>query len=243
MMTETTPIDLSLSRCRWVGYGLLLLALIDAVQVLIPLQILNPNWQLQTIGALVDRAVIPLLGLVLVFYGEMYARLRWEARVVKALSWLCLLLTLLFLLLLPLTVWATARLDALNELTLNGQLAQQLAQVEQTEGQLKQDNQQVLQALAAKLNSTGAALETKEPQTLKTTLLARLSTARSQLQVQSQESRASQKLTLFKNAIRLNLTELVLSTLFFVLWQSTRWSRAMGARSPHAVPSSLPTES
>jgi hypothetical protein len=43
----------SVYRLRWVGYGLLILSLLDTIAVLTPPQFLNHVWELQTIGALV----------------------------------------------------------------------------------------------------------------------------------------------------------------------------------------------
>lgn len=62
----------SIYRLRWVGYGLLLLALFDTIEVLTPPQFTNPAWEFQTIGALVERVPVPLLGLVLVFFWGIF---------------------------------------------------------------------------------------------------------------------------------------------------------------------------
>lgn len=53
-----------------IGYGLLLFFLFDIVDLFFPPRFMNPIWEFQTIGALIERVPLPLIGLVLVFYGE-----------------------------------------------------------------------------------------------------------------------------------------------------------------------------
>ena len=55
---------------RLVGYGLLVMAIIDLLFLLIPPQLMNPLWEFQTMGAIVERIPVTLLGIVLVYYGE-----------------------------------------------------------------------------------------------------------------------------------------------------------------------------
>lgn len=49
---------------RFVGYGLLMLALLDLVEMLVPMRLLDPVWQIQTTGALVEFVPVLLLGLL-----------------------------------------------------------------------------------------------------------------------------------------------------------------------------------
>ena len=55
---------------RLLGYGLLLMAVVDLFFLLIPPQFMNPLWEFQTMGAVVERIPLTLLGIVLTFYGE-----------------------------------------------------------------------------------------------------------------------------------------------------------------------------
>jgi hypothetical protein len=64
----------SMNIFRVLGYGLLLLALFDILEMFIPPGFMNPAWEFQTFGALVERVPVPLIGFVLVFYGEKYSR-------------------------------------------------------------------------------------------------------------------------------------------------------------------------
>ena len=222
-MAETTTENRSIHRFRWIGYGLLGYAFMDVVQLLYPPKFFNPAWEVQTIGSLVERVVVPLLGMALVFFGEFYDRNRFEKILLKVLSWLCLVLSIVCLLVIPLGVFGTARLDFQNDQQVNRQAEQQLAQFNKLESQLSQSNPSEIQALAVK---AGIPIDpTKEPQALKTEVLSRLTVVRSKVQTQIEENRAAQKQTLFKNSIKWNLGTLLASTLFFVLWKSSDWAR------------------
>ncbi|WP_235107363.1 HpsJ family protein [Acaryochloris sp. 'Moss Beach'] len=54
---------------RIAGYALLLLTLVDTLAILIPPQLLDPAWELETIGSLVERSPVPLIGFALVASG------------------------------------------------------------------------------------------------------------------------------------------------------------------------------
>ena len=112
---------------RLSGYALLLLSLFDLVEKLIPLQLMNPVWEFQTLGEIVERVPLPLLGLVLVFYGENYRRVRGEIYLLKFLSWLALLLGVAFWLLIPLGVSNTIRIERQNQEQIVAQVDQKKA--------------------------------------------------------------------------------------------------------------------
>ena len=64
----------SIYRLRWIGYGLLILSVLDTIAVLLPANFGNRLWELQTIGAIVERVPVPLLAMALIFFGEGYDR-------------------------------------------------------------------------------------------------------------------------------------------------------------------------
>ncbi len=223
-MTESTTENRSIHRFRWIGYGLLGYALMDLIQVLYPPKFFNPAWEVQAIGSLVERVIVPLLGMALVFFGEFYDRNRLEKILLKVLSWLCLMLAIVCLLVIPLGVFGTARLDFQNDQQINRQAEQQLSQFNRLESQLNQSSINDIQALAAK---SGISIDpNKEPQAVKAEILSRLTAVRSKVQSQIEENRRTQKQTLFKNSIKWNLGALLASSLFFILWKSSDWARA-----------------
>ena len=81
---------------RLVGYGLLLMAIVDIFFLLIPPQLMNPVWEFETMGTIVERIPITLLGMVLVYYGERSDRAPIETLLLKITSWLALFSAIFF---------------------------------------------------------------------------------------------------------------------------------------------------
>ncbi len=224
-MTESTNDNRSVYRFRWIGYGLLIFSFIDSVQVFVPPGFTDPAWELQTIGALVERVPVPLLGLGLIFFGEFYDRLGIERFLLRALSWICLVLAILFLLMIPLGVMGTSRIDSSAEQQVNRQVEQKMGQLKQLEDQLNQSKPEDIKTLGTQLSNFGITVNASKPEDLKAEILTRINKVRGDVQTQSQAARSNQRLTLFKNSLKWNLGALIASALFFIVWKSTDWAR------------------
>lgn len=214
------PWSTSVLRC--VGYGLLMLTLLDIISMMVPLHLMDPVWEFQTMGSLVERVPVPLLGLGLVFYGEANFRRGWEQIVLKFLCWICLLLGVFFLLLIPLGISNTVRLNVQNETQISAKYKQDMARIEQLEKQLRATNNQQLESF---FRSQGQSLTNKNPQDAKQQLLSQFSTAKQTIPNQYQQIRANQHLTLLKNSVKWNLGALICGFLFIYIWRLTRWAR------------------
>lgn len=224
-MSGSQEQGLSIYRLRLVGYGLLLFALADTLLVLYPPQFTNTAWELQTMGAIVERLPVPLLGLVMVFFGEDYERNRLEDIFLKIVSWFSLLLAIAFLLLLPLGINNTLRINAENNQGIEAQAQQRQAELEAVETQVNQSSTGDLQNLALELNRMGLPVDTANTQELKSDILARVATAKEQLPAQTQAARTNQRQVLLKNSFKWNLGALIGSILFFYIWRGTYWAR------------------
>lgn len=224
-MSGSQEQGLSIYRLRLVGYGLLLFALADTLLVFYPPQFTNAAWELQTMGAVVERLPVPLLGLVMVFFGEDYERNRLEDIFLKIVSWFSLLLAIAFLLLLPLGINNTLRINAENNQGIQAQAQQRQAELEAVETQVNQSSTGDLQNLALELNRMGLPVDTANTQELKSDILARVATAKEQLPGQTQAARNSQRQVLLKNSFKWNLGALIGSILFFYIWRGTYWAR------------------
>jgi hypothetical protein len=224
-MTESTSDNRSVYRFRWIGYGLLIFSFIDSIQVFIPPQFTNPAWELQTIGALVERVPVPLLGLTLIFFGEFYDRTGLEKLALRVLSWICLVLAILFLLMIPLGVMGTSRIDGGNDQQVNKQVEERMGQLKQLEDQLNQSKPEDIKTLGSQLSNFGITVNAEKPDELKAEILTRIQRVRADVQQQSQQGRSNQRLVLFKNSLKWNLGALIAATLFFVVWRSTDWAR------------------
>lgn len=224
-MSGSQEQGLSIYRLRLVGYGLLLFALADTLLVFYPPQFTNAAWELQTMGAVVERLPVPLLGLVMVFFGEDYERNRLEDIFLKIVSWFSLLLAIAFLLLLPLGINNTLRINAENNQGIQAQAQQRQAELEAVETQVNQSSTGDLQNLALELNRMGLPVDTANTQALKSDILAQVTTAKEKLPGQTQAARNSQRQVLLKNSFKWNLGALIGSILFFYIWRGTYWAR------------------
>lgn len=218
----------SIYRLRWIGYGLLVLALMDAIQVLIPPAAGaagNPEWVLQTIGALVERVPVPLLGLALVFFGEDMDRTGLEKTVLSLLSWATLLLAVISLLLIPPGLAYTMQINNQNNQQITAQAAGQLKQLQDVETQVSQGTPQDIQNLVTQLNSLGLKVDSQKPEEVRSQILEKITKAKKDIEPQAQAARSNLRLALLKNSVKWNLGALISSALFFTIWRSTGWTR------------------
>jgi hypothetical protein len=215
----------SIYRFRWIGYGLLILSFFDIIATFTPSSFLNPVWELQTIGALVERVPVPLLGLALIFYGEEVDRSDLEGLLLKFLSWLCLLLALLFILMIPLGIVNTVKINNQNNQQIAQQAGQQLSQLKQVEDRLTKGTPEDLKNLANELTKLGVQANTQNPEELKKQILSRIDPAKQNLESQSKAVQSNQRLVLLKNSVKWVLGALISAVLFFTVWKGTDWAR------------------
>jgi hypothetical protein len=207
------------SLVRAVGYGLLLLVLFDLVAMLVPPQFMNPSWEFQRFGELVEKVAVPLIAIVLVFFGEGQSRGQFERIFLKGLSWLCLLAGVALILLIPVTLSNVERLDlAADDLFLR-QYNQQLNQAKQVEQQLRKATDDEVKRI---LQSQGQSLGNQSPQQAKTLLLSQLTKAKQKLSADYTAKRVEQQLTLLKNRNKWCIGALVSGILFIYIWWLTK---------------------
>ena len=190
----------SLSIIRLVGYGLILMALIDFVILIIPPQLMNPAWELQITGTLVERIPVSLLGIALIYYGERSERAPIEVFLLKWLSWLCLILALLFFLLIPLSISNSVRIYHQQTAQVNLQVTQRVDPMKKFKHQLKSANsleqiQTVLQKQARQRVNIPDSVDTNK---LKDNLLKNLTEQEKQMQSQAKKNKFSQIIDNFK---------------------------------------------
>ncbi|MEO0968273.1 MAG: HpsJ family protein [Cyanobacteria bacterium J06639_18] len=206
---------------RCLGYGLLVLALFDVVEMLVPPNFMNPAWEFQTIGALVERVPVPLIGLAFVFYGEMNSRKRWEFPVLKVLSWLALVMGVVYILSIPLGVINAARLQRQSSTQINIVSKQQINRAEQVKKQIDLATPEQIDNL---LKRQGRSLEL-EPEKLKQRLLGEVSQAKQKIKSQAKATESSRGLNLLKKAVKWNLGAVVAGILCINIWKGTDWAR------------------
>jgi hypothetical protein len=211
---------------RVAGYGLLLLSLFDYINIFIPPGFTNPVWEFQVMAELVEKMPVPLIGLAFVFYGKDAHRKDVEEIVLKFLSWLALVLAILFLLLIPLGINNTWRINNFNNLKLNNQMNQGLTQLQEVNYKLSlaTSDAEINNALKS-FNLQGKLPEAKNAQELKNKVVSDISNAKNQLQMQIETTRSSQKISLLKKSVKWNLGALIAGVLFIYVWHLTNWAR------------------
>lgn len=219
----------ALSILRWLGYGLLLFTFFDWLDVLTPLKFMNPLWEFQTIGALVEKVVIPLLGFVLIFSGGEVNRRRWESSLLKFLSWLTLGIGILYILMIPLGVINTVRINETNSSQVLSQVDKQVAQIKAVQSQLQAvNNESQMQALLQNLQKGGLAITPKPGEslaTIKSDLSRFMTGAKQKLENQAKEARSNQQFALFKSSIKWNLGAVIAGVWFIGIWRLSEWAR------------------
>lgn len=214
---------------RWIGYGLLLLTLLDLIETFIPLNLMDAAWELQTIGTLVERVPVPLIGLGFVFLGEKEKRQRWELPLLRALSWLALLIGVLYLLLFPPGFVNAIRIDQQNRQQISAQVGRRMTQIRQFEERLDEamtvaDLEELLGRFDSRDRSFGAD-DSQQLDAIKEQLATSIAQERARITSQAEATRASQRLGLLKRSVKWSIGALVSGVLFIGIWRGTRWAR------------------
>jgi hypothetical protein len=218
----------SLGLWRLVGYAFLILFALDLAEIFIPPQFLNPEWEFKTLGNVVERVAIPFIALILIFHGGNYLRKGWEFIVLTGLSWLSLLVGILFLLSVPLGIINTVRIDTLTNTKITKGTTQRLEVLQQVESRLKDvQNKQDMEVLIRQLNSGNAPVIENDQQLtqVKTNLTEFIKNSRNQLNKQAEMARKQSKRSLLERSVKWNLGALISGVLFIMTWQMTKWAR------------------
>jgi hypothetical protein len=210
---------------RLIGYGLLVLSFFNLVDILVPLQLMNPAWEFQTVGAIVESSPIPLMGLAFVFYGKLENRYRWELFVLNWLSWSALMVAILSFLLVPLGVSSATWTNRQNHYRLNTQSDEQIAQLQKLQTQLNQATDTQLQGLLKQVSAQAADPDIKTPQDLKARLQNDLTQAEKASRQQVETQHNTKRFSLFKSAAKWGIGAIISGCLFLQIWRYTSWAR------------------
>lgn len=208
----------SIRIARILGYGLLVLAFFDLIETFMPLELMNALSQFQTIGTLVERVPVTLIGLVLVFFGGLDERNKWELLLLKILSWLTLLVGILFILLIPLGIGNTVQINNILTAQVNTQYEQKISQVKGFEDRLKQATPENILDVVKR---QGGSVVGKNPQQIKAELLSKVDKSKAEFKTQADASKWQQQKSYLKKAVKWNLGALISGFLFISIWKYT----------------------
>lgn len=211
---------------RIIGYGILVMGALNIADIVLPPDIMNPVWEMQAAGAVVESVPIPLLGLMLVFFGEDTQRKKGEFFLTGLLSWACLICAILFFMLLPLMVSHTIRINEQVISQGSSQLQRQMEQLAQVEQQLDQaSNSEIVEFLESQgITSEEAGADVRGE------LLNRLTEIKTQAETENAIQVGNRRRAIYKNVVKWGIGSLVSSFIFIWIWMLTAWSRSKTAR-------------
>ncbi|MEM9949509.1 MAG: HpsJ family protein [Cyanobacteria bacterium P01_D01_bin.36] len=251
----TVPSPLAAISLKLVGAITIAASLIDFITILFPPNFGNRAWQLETVTSLVDRGIVPLVGIALLFTGywietSIGRKTRRASLAMDARFWICLLSCLLGLTFLLTTVFHpnNVRLQSRDLLSqvetdaeqaavelegrLNADLSQRKAQIDA----LLQDEEQ-LQAAIESGSLDEAQLAQIErfrsnPQELESFLTSQVSEAEEQIKIrigeQKQDAASQLRSEALKATLRITLSSLLLAIGYtFIGWAGLRRLLAM----------------
>ncbi|WP_148650052.1 HpsJ-like protein, cyanoexosortase A-associated [Nostoc sp. NIES-3756] len=219
----------SIFTLRLGGYCLLLLFLLEVIVILTPLRLMNPAWEFQVFGELVERVAIPIIGIIFVFYAQDNSRSKWEHLILKLTYWFTLLFAIMLLLMMPLSIVNVFRIDRQNSQIFTNQVQQQINQLQQIKTQLQQTTtpsqmDEILHSLPNQ-NNYPKIQTSQQLEEIKTQFSAFIAASENQLKATSQENIANRRSVLMKNCIRWSLGALISGVLLILIWANNHWVR------------------
>lgn len=220
----------SLGVPRIIGYTLLLMVIMNWVDILVPSRFLNPTWELETVGSLVEGAPLLLFAAFFIFYGEDAYRGALEHRLVRLLSQACLLVALCFFLLVPMGANSTIRINQEIDQQVGDSFGLQMAQIDQLEEQVDEVS---TEEIAAILEGQGIQSADSDPTASpKDRLLEYLTETRQNVIQETSAVKRGRKRSTIKNAMKWGIGAIIVSFAFVYLWRLTQWARVPVAKKP-----------
>jgi len=224
--TETITANL----LRLAGYGLLLLALANFGEALVPPRFgQDPVWELSTLTKFSGSSPVPIIGMVLIFYGESTARSSFGKTVIKVLSWLSLLLGVIYIVMLLIGISAAIRINNDNNNQASSVATQQLAQFNTAKENLKNTDDSNLKKAAEFIErqSPNIKLNKENPAELRTQLAAEIAKNENELKTRLADQKARAFRQLVKQSGKSYFEALVSAIVFISIWNQTKWTRSV----------------
>ncbi len=217
----------SLAIIRLAGYGLIIMAFIDLLIILIPLKLMNFTWEFQTIGTIIERLPITLIGIVLIFYGERSDRTPIEVFLLRWLSRLTLVLAIVLILTIPLNIVNGFRIYHHHQAQINAQTIPRLDVMEDFKTRVQDANslKQIESILETKSQKDIILPESLNSDDLKENIIQKLQNNQDILRSQTQSTNQERRSFLLKKAVKWNLAALISSFIFLFIWKHTLWAR------------------
>lgn len=212
---------------RWVGWLFLAFAAIDIAEALYTVELMNPLSEMQTIQRLVDLVAVPLLGVVLVFWGGGFRRRPFELVLLKGLSWLSLFAGLLYLSLAPLNMLDAHRLDRLKVVKLDAAADDLVQKMDLARDKLQGiDSPRQFQAILAKLTQDPPALSSDiSVEQLRERTLQVVNRIENQQMAAIDSERGDNRIKFWIASSKWSIRAALAGILFIGVWFITKWVR------------------
>lgn len=213
---------------RGFGYLSLALFLLDFLTIVVPFKFTDAVWELSTYGQIIERVPLLLLSFPVIFFGEYSARIKWEQIATKLISWMALILAILFFLALPLGLVNTFRVQNIRQAEVIIKTEQQTRAIQTIAENLNKANTDIqVRDILRTLNPQQQALVAKiaNPQEVKKKLLAEITNFITQNQSQSEEIKRRISTSLWKDSVKWAIAALLSGLFLLYIWMQSKWAR------------------
>jgi len=213
--------NLSYPLLPLIGFSFLGLSLFDHINILYPIKISEPVWIVETLGQITERIPTLWIGLLLVFLRrEGYIR-KWEVGVLKFLSWLALVLAIIYLLMTPMLIGNTVRVYRLIDTQIEGRASDQSEKLKKARDQISLTSEQ---DISRYMQSRGGGANLS-PEQFRENLLLQADKNLSELAINTKTLKDSQLGELVKKTLKWSAGNLLSTFVCVWIWYLSRWTR------------------
>jgi hypothetical protein len=211
---------------RLIGYVLIILSVFDYLAIFFPPQLTNPGWELQVVSLMVDHVWAVILGIAFVFfYGRTSLIGSKQISILKFLSWMALVLGVVYILVVPLSINNSLTLYRNINTQFDVQKTQREEQVQKLTSNLNAlKSPDELRRLAAALKVE--KMDQLSPEDLKDKISERIRNTAENASATAKYGRVQELRNLIKESLRINMGAIVSGVCLIFLWNLTRWVRA-----------------
>jgi len=205
-----------------IGYALVITSFVDFIYIVFPLQLQNPEWELNSISALTDHSWAFLIGFGFIFaryFGENQDDIRFpEIVFLRFVRWVILIMAIAFFFVIPLVVSDTQRLLKFVNDKIIQQQNSNLAQISQLETRLATKvNPEELKVLGKSLNLSSEDLNLPDTQ-IQNAIKQNLAVAKKRIPQEAAQAQRQQWMRRWKNSSRTIIALVIISFTFVVVW-------------------------
>ncbi|PZU95853.1 MAG: hypothetical protein DCE90_11930 [Pseudanabaena sp.] len=214
---------------RFAGYGLLLMSFSNFAEALIPPRFgQDAAWEFDTLSKVAGTSPVPIIALILIFYGESTARSSFGKNVLKILSWFSLVLAIFYVVMTLIGVSAAIRINNDNETQASFVLSEQLKQLDTAKENLKNTNDaNLLRATEfIERRSPDLKLDKSNPTVLRGQLEAEINKNEGEFKNRIADGKSTTFRRLIKRAAKSYFEALVSAAILFGIWSQTKWTRS-----------------